>query len=244
MSYILDALKKLELEKTTKARGERVIGISGGLFENERQKPSGSAGWKIAFAVAVAVMVTFAGTWQYFQYGKAQKSVSQQIVASIPPAPAPMPSSEIVPATSVPVPQRASAQIMPAKAQTIVQPAPRPPIQPKVPQVQVQAIAPAEDAAAIVNQQELRRRLKDRKAQAAPAAPTIAPPADIKLSGIAYQDERRARRAVVNGFLVQEGGVVSGAVITDIFQDRVRFSLAGGSFELSLVSSAGPVSGK
>jgi general secretion pathway protein B len=65
----------------------------------------------------------------------------------------------------------------------------------------------------------------------------IAAPADIKLSGIAWQDERRTRRAVVNGFLMQEGGIVAGARITDIYQDRVRFSLSGKTFEIPLISS-------
>ena len=74
--------------------------------------------------------------------------------------------------------------------------------------------------------------------------PTIAAPADIKLSGIAWQEDRRARRAVVNGFLMQEGGVVLGARITDIFQDRVRFSLSGSVFEIPLSSSGIPSAGK
>jgi general secretion pathway protein B len=77
-----------------------------------------------------------------------------------------------------------------------------------------------------------------------PADQATAAPADIKLSGIAWQEERRARRAVVNGFLMKEGGVVSGARITDIFQNRVRFSLSGKSFEIPLVSSAVPAAGK
>jgi general secretion pathway protein B len=76
------------------------------------------------------------------------------------------------------------------------------------------------------------------------AGQAIAAPSDIKLSGIAWQEERRARRAVVNGFLMQEGGLVSGARITDIFQDRVRFSLSGKSFEIPLISSPVPAAGK
>jgi len=96
----------------------------------------------------------------------------------------------------------------------------------------------------LITLHELRKRQITRKNQAQPSAQIVTAPADIKLSGIAYQDERRARRAVVNGFLIQEGAVVSGAVVTDIFQDRVRFSLAGSSFELSLASSGVPASGK
>ena len=66
-------------------------------------------------------------------------------------------------------------------------------------------------------------------------------PADIKVSGIAWQDERNARRAVVNGFLLHEGSVVSGAKITEIRQDRVRFSQGGRTFEVSLISTGMPL---
>ena len=72
----------------------------------------------------------------------------------------------------------------------------------------------------------------------------MAAPAGITLSGIAWQDDRRARRGVVNGFLMQEGGVVSGARITEIYQDRVRFTLSGTYFEIPLTSTGFPAAGK
>jgi general secretion pathway protein B len=92
--------------------------------------------------------------------------------------------------------------------------------------------------------QEPRSHTKELKEQAVPADQAVTAPADIKLSGIAWQEERRARRAVVNGFLMREGGVVSGARITDIYQDRVRFSQSGKTFEIPLTSSAVPAAGK
>ena len=106
------------------------------------------------------------------------------------------------------------------------------------------AVTATDDAAAELTIQELHNRLKGRKGQELPADLTIAAPADIKLSGIAWQEERSARRAVVNGFLIQEGGVVSGAKITDIYQNRVRFSQSGKIFEIPLISSGVPVAGK
>ena len=63
---------------------------------------------------------------------------------------------------------------------------------------------------------------------------TVQAPADIKLSGIAWQEERSSRRAVINGFLLKEGAVVSGAKISEILADRVRFSSAAGTFEIRL----------
>ena len=92
--------------------------------------------------------------------------------------------------------------------------------------------------------QQPRKRVKESTGGALTADQLTAAPADIKLSGIAWQDERRARRAVINGFLMQEGGIVSGARITDIFQNRVRFSLSGKVFEIPLISTAVPASDK
>jgi general secretion pathway protein B len=86
---------------------------------------------------------------------------------------------------------------------------------------------------------EARRSRRQSKASSSTASSkqlvqTVQPPADIKLSGIAWQDERAARRAVINGFLLKEGAVVSGAKITEIKADRVRFSSAAGQFEIKL----------
>jgi type II secretory pathway component PulC len=78
----------------------------------------------------------------------------------------------------------------------------------------------------------------------APVLASVPAPADIKVSGIAWQDERSARRAVVNGFLMREGAIVSGAKITEILQDRVRFSLSGTSFEVTFISAGLPGAGK
>lgn len=66
------------------------------------------------------------------------------------------------------------------------------------------------------------------------AVQTIPAPTDIKVSGIAWQEEKTARRVVVNGFLLQEGTTVSGAKILEIHQDRVRFSSPAGIFDVRM----------
>ena len=236
MSYILDALKKLDHEKSRKIRGDGVVNISGALFERDRPRPAGTAGWKIALAVSIAVLVTFAGTWYYLRFGTGWKNNAARPATR---------AAQVVPAPLPAVPLAVSGQNTPPTAPTVAPPAAVSPVQTlKPPAPPVQLSAPPDTVAAPGTQQEPPPRRKARKSPPSAAAPTMAAPADIKLSGIAYQDERRARRAVVNGFLMQEGGVVAGAVITDIFQDRVRFSLAGSSFELSLISSGVPASGK
>jgi general secretion pathway protein B len=241
MSYILDALKKLEHEKSRKSRSDGMINISGALFENERPNTTETAGWKIVLAVTVAVIMTFAATWLFFQSGKGRGSSpprSVRIVTAPVPAETPIVPVQETPPAVPPVPA-SSAQVTAA----------RPSAKSAKPQkVVVQAAdtnaTVTEDSAVELTNQELRKRQKEQKSQELPTDQTIAAPADIKLSGIAWQEERRSRRAVVNGFLMQEGGIVSGTKITDIFQDRVRFSLSGKSFEIPLVSSGVSAAGK
>jgi general secretion pathway protein B len=240
MSYILDALKKLEHDKSRKSRKDGVVNLSGALFETERPTSSGVTGWKIALAVTVAVLVTFAATWQFLQSGKRRETPPSRIAG-----PAPHPAVvENAPVPSVP-PVVSVQNSMPAAAPPAPAAPVRPPVQSSKPQKTVVPAATASGDEAIERTPpETRSRAKERKGQALPADQTIAAPADIKLSGIAWQEDRRARRAVVNGFLMQEGGVVSGARITDIFQDRVRFSFSGSVFEIPLTSSGIPGTGK
>jgi general secretion pathway protein B len=60
----------------------------------------------------------------------------------------------------------------------------------------------------------------------------------ITVSGIAWQDERSLRRAVVNGQLVGEGAELDGAKIIEIKENYVRFSRDGESFEVGHSSGA------
>jgi len=246
MSYILDALKKLEHEKSRKSRGAGMINISGVHFEHERPKAAAAAGWKIALAVTIAILVTFGATWLLFRPAKGRETPVQRLAAPVSPAPsAPPVKVETAPppvATPVVPVQQAPPAAPPAPVRvTTVSPPAR---SSKPEKAAVQAATATGDAAAEHTLQEPRTHTKERNAQALPADQTGAAPADIKLSGIAWQEERSARRAVVNGFLMREGGVVLGARITDIYQDRVRFSQSGKTFEIPLVSSGVSAAGK
>ncbi|MBK5273706.1 MAG: hypothetical protein JJE30_01460 [Desulfuromonadales bacterium] len=251
MSYILDALKKLEHEKSRKDRSTGMINITGALFENEQPRSPVTAAWKIALTVVVAVVITFGATWYLLQPGKGRGKAAPRTAVPPPaaqavridtppaaPAPVSVPVLQAAPAAPA-VTVTTAAAVAPTKVVPVRQPAPVA----KAPIV-VQAESAKDDAAALLTLKELHNRKKDRRGQALTADQIVAAPADIKLSGIAWQDERLARRAVVNGFLMKEGGVVSGAKITEILQDRVRFSLSGKMFDIPLVSSSAPAAGK
>jgi len=55
---------------------------------------------------------------------------------------------------------------------------------------------------------------------------------EITISGIAWQDERNLRRAVLNGTLVGEGAEVAGARVVEIRENRVRLSRNGQIFDV------------
>ena len=219
MSYILDALKKIEHEKNKK-RSDGTRSIANDLFQERKQPVSGSGLWKIVALIVAASLLAGGGTWFVIR-GKsaarvviARQSSLPQAVPSVPPLvvpPAPMPVQAAVPALIPP---------------TVLKPA-----------------APAAQASAAAGEDDVPAQSRPRRSTAAVKAQPVVQkqpvqivpaPADIKLSGIAWQDERGGRRAVINGFLLKEGAVVSGAKIIDIQADRVRFSSSGGQFEIRL----------
>lgn len=236
MSYILDALKKLETEKTRRARSAGVVTIAGELFREERPRPAPTGAWRAVAGVAVAVLLTFSLTW-FFLKGTTGRGVREKrpAIPLVQPVPSPLPTA-LTPSAVQPPPIIAAAPPQPAAPAS-----PRIPAPVAAPPAAGRANLPAEDGEEPVQS----GRAASVPASATPSrAQVVAAPADIKLSGIAWQDERKARRAVVNGFLMREGSVVAGARITDILQDRVRFSQSGAVFELPLISAALPGSGK
>jgi general secretion pathway protein B len=59
---------------------------------------------------------------------------------------------------------------------------------------------------------------------------------EISITGIAWQDERSLRRAVLNGVLVGEGAEVAGARVVEIRESKVRLSRGGQLFEVVMSS--------
>jgi general secretion pathway protein B len=58
----------------------------------------------------------------------------------------------------------------------------------------------------------------------------------LTISGIAWQEERALRRAVVNGALVAEGAEVAGARVVEIRERSVRFARDGRTFDIGYSS--------
>jgi type IV secretory pathway VirB10-like protein len=243
MSYILDALKKLEQEKARKSRSMGKINITGELFGNARVRPPEGRRLKTVLLVSAAVLFTFGATW-FLLKGNGMRGRVTPLSSVTRPTPA---ANIPVPAPAVPVPAPVVTQVPAAPPQAAVVPLPAPPVA----QPAAASSATPDDEEEEGSRHRRRRSASAKATITAPPQPHESvglkpgtPPADIKVSGIAWQDERSARRAVVNGFLMREGAVVSGAKITEILQDRVRFSLSGTSFEVSFISTGSPNAGK
>lgn len=213
MSYILDALKKLENEKARKLKTPGTISIAGELFSDNHTVNHGNNGRMAALAILVTVLLTFGLTW-YFLKGKGNNTV-----------------------TAVPAPLQSTAPVNPA-------PAP-------IPQPLQQVVAPQQEpnVPAVPEQQKIVHSVVKQKTERTFSSPRVqeskktvlqlaSPPADIQVSGVAWQDERGLRRAVVNGFLLKEGATISGAQLKEILPDRVRFERSGTQFEVPFVSSS------
>lgn len=217
MSYILDALKKIEHEKSKKVQPNGRVSISGDLFLDRKRSPAKAGIWKIVALIAAASLVTCAGTWFMLRGNSKKGSARIRSVSSPPPAPV------------VPVP------VLPSPPPVVVAPAVPPVAAPAAPKNRGTV---GDDDSTQREDSPVKKKIKTQSFTAPPKQPvqTVQAPADIKLSGIAWQDERSGRRAVINGFLLKEGAVILGAKITDIQSDRVRFTSAAGAFEIKLDS--------
>lgn len=231
MSNILDALRKAQAEKVTK---DHTTAGSETLFAyRSARHQSGANRRAIIFGCCGLALLAVVGWILYGSSRSPKVAVSQPTSSSTPAAPAPLPA-----------PQPLSA---PAAAQS--------PIQVSVPGAA--AVTPAVPTAPPGKTEgdeesgSSLRRHKNRSNQehpvvsapatmpAARSAETAAPvvssaPEGVKLTGIAWQENRKIRRAVINDVLVGEGTIVSGARVVEIRPDMVRFEKNGSLFEATL----------
>lgn len=213
MSYILDALKKVENEKARRAKNGAMSSMSGDLFQERVARASSRGIRKIMVVIVLVALITFTATWFALKGTKKQDAVTPRLSA---------PNQVAIQAvTPNPPPVQAPVQPLPPPAGT----APAPLIMQQ---------ARVEDAEHTGRTKKVEKKLQVTPQQHINSVQTIPAPADIKVSGIAWQDERAARRVVINGFLLKEGASVSGAKIMEIHQDRVRFTSPAGIFDVRM----------
>jgi general secretion pathway protein B len=195
MSLILDALRKIELERKAKRQGGIDLRPDVLSYRGTPQKTS-SAGR--IFIVAGALLLITGVVAAVFLRNEKSPPVSK---------------------AAAPDPVRTTAPEMPPLL-------PTPPLPTQLPT--------AATKADIVRPAPVRPALREQDDEAVGRGDE-----NIKVSGIAWQEERALRRAVVNGALVAEGAEVLGARILEIKENSVRFSRGGQRFEVQYPSTTG-----
>lgn len=225
MSLILDALRKMEQERRSRR------GAANDLRPEVLRYRQASQGKEPArypvLLVGAALLCLGIGAGVLLK-GNRNEAPREETVAA---APAPQPAPAALPAASLPV-------------APVVAPA-APAVAPATPPVAAVA-APAPSA-----QDEATASARPKPARAGTSRPAPAEgeggspretaavqsgAPDIVISGIAYQDERRMRRAVLNGVLVGEGAEIAGARVVEIKETKVRLSRGGQTFDLPFSS--------
>jgi len=227
MSFILDALKKLEQEKAARRNGN--INISDEILRgSHRAQRKGRRSLSATLAVAclmvvlvVAAVVAGAFLWRH------EAGVRESSEDSV--QPDARRNTQRFPEPSRP---HAVANAPESPPQPAAAPLPRPDPKPTEPRPARMPVRNSVESTVAVGSGE-----RFEESYQGGSLPTGS---DLKVSGIAWQEQRSARRAVINDVLMPEGTSVGGATVKEIFQNRVRFLSNGRTFDVSI---SGPLLG-
>jgi len=249
MSLILDALRKMEEERRSKRSA--AADIRPQILRYRGSAPPERTG-RPYLAVVAGLLLVSAGVgagflWKGKDDGTAvvvAAAPAQELLPAAPPAAPALPAVPLPPVSQVPP----AAQAQAAPPAVTVAPAAAAPSQPAA----AAAVQPAPPAAAAEAGARAPRGKRGRKGTTAGAvAPGAAsqpqPSASeelgsipgIAISGIAWQEDRSLRRAVLNGSLVGEGAEVAGARVVEIRENKVRMSRGGQYFDVPFAAGQG-----
>ena len=209
MSLILDALRKIEQERKTRRQGSGDLRADVLSYRGCAPPPARSRLYPLVGTVA---LLTAAASALLLWHSSAPRPVVANMTA--PAANTHQPAVQPAPSTiSTPpvLPQPVPPAASPHQAATQLLPQ-----------------RPAAKAAPALQPTTLRREdVAGSESQ------------NLVVSGIAWQEERGLRRAVVNGSLVGEGAEILGTRIVEIRENRVRFSRNGKSWDIPYTGGAG-----
>ncbi len=225
MSSILEALKKLEDEKTARLNG---AGNIAGKVVKSGRRPRQRPGWLLPAGMACAAATAAAATYMLMDVYSIGKGPAH------PPAPAPLSRPQ-----SVATPPGAPVQ----PVQTITAPPVAPEPAPDLPHAAIHDKIVTSPSSQVVRkkgmvnmtpQRQIKEPVKDEKHVIPPQPAALPDLPRLKVTGIGWQKDGVDRVAVVNGRAVYEGAVIEGAKVQEIFPDRVRFSFADRTFDVPL----------
>jgi general secretion pathway protein B len=238
MSFILDALKKLEQEKAARRNADSKI--SDEIVRENRQvlrKARRSVPVSVVLvSLGLVLLLGVSGAFLWHRHGAGE----QMKVAALGPERT-SPAAEEVAADSQRT-ERAAPPATPVSGMASLAP---PPVREMAEEEKEPLPRPVE-----TNRKSRRGRIDEDTTSRTDVKPRSAQPVGegsgsggsrLTVSGIAWQDAPSARRAVINGDLVQEGAQVGGATVEEILPTRVRFSSGGRKFTVSI---SGPLVAK
>ena len=212
MSVILDALKKLEREKSSRRSGTADIALE--ILRPDLPRP----GKRVVRYATIAFLTVFATA--AITYGVMVKGGF--LSKSTPP-----------PAMNPAAPRQEAAPAPPSSEPV---PSARDEINPEPPEIQapVKSKEPATSLAGKkVDETKTRQNVTVKEADIAPEkanTPVERPPQastkpspSLNISAIVWYEEPSRRFAMINGLIVTEGSVVEGMKVEEIYPDRVRF---------------------
>jgi general secretion pathway protein B len=223
MSVILDALKKLDREKSSRRSGMANIALE--ILRPELPRP----GKRIPRYAAIAFLASIATAAITYSV-----MVQGGFLSKSPPPSAMNPPALDQQAAPVPIPSEPARDT-------------RDEISPVPPKIQSSVMSKRPAAASVENkgdEKKLNQNVSPREADIAvektkmppehtPKGSATASPS-LNISAIVWYEEPSKRFAMINGLIVTEGAVVEGMKVEEIYPDRVRFLHNGQHLEISI----------
>lgn len=226
MSNILDALRKAQ-DENSRISGQSSSGCTG-LLTNRPARNRRTLDKRVIILTGSGVLLLSIVTW--WLYGPSKPVSAPQIADMSGVAQTPgvsVPSANNSAPTPSPLLSAAPTQANPAKAAP--QETQLAPSQGTVAHLGTETRPNFHTPEAAPNNPE-----RSTATLTAPSTSVSSAPEGVKLTGIAWQDSRKMRRAVINDVLVGEGAVVAGAKVVEIRPGLVRFEKNGAVFEALL----------
>jgi len=225
MSSILEALKKLEDEKSARLSGG---GNIAGKVVKPGRRPKEQPKWLLPLGIIVVAAISVLAT--YFATLPSRRD-ERPIGSTLP-----------EPVTTTQQPAATQSRQFSAPSALSAPPASIPSSILRDEPVPPSPAIKAEKRASPINALPRQPGSEAGQAEKSAELPQLAAPSDLpqlKVAGIAWQKGNAERMAIVNGKPVTEGEVVEGAKVEEIFPDRVRFSYNEKTFDIPLGKTSG-----
>jgi general secretion pathway protein B len=244
MSVILDVLRKLDREKSSRRSAAANIALEILKPDPPRSKKRNP----LYFAtVGLTALAAAAITYALMGFGLMNPPTTSQEIATTPRDPGSLSKSSLPPAKSPPASsQRVAPDPPPLESGrdaregiSRVPPEVRTTAENKIP-----AISPVEketsksvilekaNVAPKINSEELAENTPTPP-QKAPDTSVVTPPS-LKISAIIWYEDPSKRFAMINDTMTHEGSVIEEVKVEEIYPNRVRFSHNGRHFEISV----------